>query len=323
MILPDTTEKIVIGVDLGGTTMTAGLLDSKLNVLQRIEQESAVSSQDALLASIEETIHRLVAASPAPVTAAGFGIPSMIDQARGRAVMSVNIPLADFDFVDHMSNRLGLPVFIDNDANAAALAEARSGAAAGARQMIMLTLGTGIGGGIIIDGEVYRGATGSAAELGHMVIDANGPKCPGACPNYGCFEAMASGTALKHYAEKAARDNPDSELAAAAGDGEKLDGALLHRLANDGDSASLAVFEEFGFYLGMGITGLVNIFNPEYMVIGGGVARAGSYIMEPAATVLRERGLRPNRDVVQLVTARFGPEAGLLGAAYLALEGSS
>lgn len=319
--MPENGRQIVIGVDIGGTTITSGLLDEDLNIIERVEQRTVTSSQQELIESIEETVQKLKAASRIPISAVGFGIPSMIDQSRGRTVASVNVPLEDFDFVEHMTGRLELPVFIDNDANLAALAEARAGAAAGSRHMVMLTLGTGIGGGIIIDGKVYRGATGSAAELGHMVIDPDGPKCPGACPNYGCFETMASGKALTRYALKAARDNPGSELAQAEAGGNALDGPLLYRLASKGDSAALAVFAEFGFYLGIGITSLVNIFNPRYLVVGGGVIRAGRYILEPAAAILQERGLRPNRDVVTLVPAKFGPEAGLIGAACLALEG--
>ncbi len=314
------TDMIVIGVDLGGTTTTAGLIDSGLNVLESIERRTDTSSQQALLANLEDMVHTLTAASDDPVAAAGFGIPSMIDQSHGRAVMSVNVPLADFDFVQYMRRRLDMPVFIDNDANVAALAEARAGAARGARHMVMVTLGTGVGGGIIIDGRVYRGATGSAAELGHMVIDANGPKCPGACPNYGCFEAMASGPALSRYAREAAAANPASPLGQAAAAGETLDGALLQRLADGGDQVSRDVFDRLGFYLGVGMTSLVNIFNPEYFVVGGGVMRAGGLVLEPAMEVLRTRGLKPNRDIVEVRAARFGPEAGLLGAACLALE---
>jgi glucokinase len=187
--------------------------------------------------------------------------------------------------------------------------------------MVMLTLGTGIGGGVIIDGKVYRGAGGSAAELGHMVIDVNGPPCPGACPNHGCFEAMASGTALARYGMEAAEANPGSPLAEAVAAGKKPEGPLLSRLAAEGDSVSKGVFERLGLYLGIGITNLVNIFNPEYVVIGGGVIRAGGLVLDPALEVLGTRGLRPNRDTVRVLPARFGPEAGMLGAACLALEG--
>ncbi|HDY69921.1 MAG TPA: ROK family protein [Actinobacteria bacterium] len=320
VIMTADTDKIVIGVDVGGTTTTAGLIDSGLNVLESSERQTDTSSQQALLSSLQDTVRDLAAALDGPVAAVGFGIPSMIDQSRGRTVMSVNVPLADLDFVQYMRRRLDMPVFIDNDANVAALAEARAGAARGARHMVMVTLGTGIGGGIIIDGRVYRGATGSAAELGHMVIDANGPQCPGACPNYGCFEAMASGPALTRYAREAATANPGSPLGQAAAAGEKLDGALVQRLADGGDRVSGDVFDRLGFYLGVGMTSLVNIFNPEYFIVGGGVMRAGGLVLEPALEVLRTRGLKPNRDIVQVKAARFGPEAGMLGAACLALE---
>jgi glucokinase len=313
-------KKLVIGVDLGGTTTAAALVDDRLDVIESVEEPTPRQSQEALLDSLLNMVGRLLAAAPQPVAAVGFGIPSMIDQNLGRAIMSVNVPLAEFDFADFMREKLKLPVFIDNDANLAALAEARAGAAAGASEVIMITLGTGIGGGIIIGGEVYRGSVGSAAELGHMVIDVNGPRCQGACENYGCLEAMASGTALARYAREAVENEPGSALAAAAAGGETLDGALVSGLAEQGDPAAIQVLGRVGFYVGVGMTSLVNIFNPEVFVVGGGLMQAGDFIMEPARKVLAKRGLRPNRDVVRVTTARFGPEAGVIGAACLALS---
>lgn len=300
--------------------MNAGLIDGRLNLLDSVEVKTPVESQEELLAGILEMVRGLRFRAPSPVAAVGFGIPSMIDQTKGRAVMSVNIPLADFDFVAYMRARLELPVFIDNDANVAALAEAQAGAAAGASEVVMITLGTGIGGGIIAGGAVYRGATGSAAELGHMVIDVNGPKCPGACENFGCFEAMASGTALKRYAAEIAKAEPDSGLAGAAAGGQVLDGALVFSLVQEGDEAAKRVFDRIGFYVGVGMTSLVNIFNPEVFVIGGGIAKAGDLILKPAKKVLAKRGLRPNRDVVRVTQAKFGPDAGVIGAACMALS---
>ncbi|MFA5801366.1 MAG: ROK family protein [Thermoleophilia bacterium] len=313
-------EILVIGVDLGGTTTAAALVDANLNLLDQIEIQTDTSSQSALLESIAGLVGDLSAKAAGRVAAVGFGIPSMIDQTRGRAIMSVNVPLADFDFVDHMSARLSLPVFIDNDANLAALAETRAGAARGASEVIMITMGTGIGGGIIINGRVYRGYTGSAAELGHMVIDVNGPRCQGSCENYGCFETMASGTALKRYAAEAAAEKPESELGKAAANGVLLDGAMVTSLAQGGDEAALLVLKKIGFYLGVGMTSLVNMFNPEVFVVGGGLAKAGDLILKPAMEILHERGLRPNRDIVRVVTATFGPDAGIMGAACLALD---
>lgn len=314
------TEEIVIGVDIGGTTTTAGLVDHQLRVIEATERGTVTDSQQGLLDSIVSLVTELSSRSPHPVAGAGFGIPSMIDRLRGRVIMSVNVPLADIDFIDFMAPALGLPVFIDNDANVAALAEFKAGAGKGCREMVMLTLGTGIGGGLILNGEVYRGATGSAAELGHILIDVNGPACPGACPNNGCFEAMASGTALKRYAAEAAAANPESQLAREAATVE-IDGARLYHLAADGDKISLEVFRKLGYYLGMGITSLVNIFNPEYVVVGGGLVRAGDLILEPAREAVKSYGLVPNRDIATIIPAAFGPEAGLLGAACLALDG--
>ncbi|MHB0866571.1 MAG: ROK family protein [Thermoleophilia bacterium] len=312
-------ETFVIGVDLGGTKLAAGLIDGRLSILESLEVQTPTLSQSDLIDRIVSLVRQLLDLAPAPVTAIGFGIPSMIDQTSGRAIMSVNIPLADFAFVDFMQKELDLPVFIDNDANVAALAETRAGAAAGASEVVMITLGTGIGGGIITGGQVYRGATGSAAELGHMVIDAHGPRCQGACQNHGCFETMASGTALKRYAAERAAAEPGSALGQALAAGEAPDGELVTRLARGGDPAAQAVLEQIGFYVGVGMTSLVNIFNPEVFVIGGGLMRAGDLIVEPAKKVLATRGLRPNRDIVRVETASFGSDAGMIGAACLAL----
>jgi glucokinase len=153
-----------------------------------------------------------------------------------------------------------------------------------------------------------------------MVIDINGPKCPGACPNYGCFEAFASGTALKRMAEEVARDTPDSLLGEAAASGEEVDGEMLYAFAKKGDVLSRELFERLGFYLGIGITGLVNIFNPEIFIVGGGLVGAADYFLPRAVEVLKSRGLKPNRDIVKVVPAQFGAEAGMLGAACLAFE---
>lgn len=314
------SETTVIGVDLGGTTTTAGLVDRQLQVLESVEKPTATSGQPELLQSLVDIIAELSLRSPAPVAAVGFGIPSMIDRARGRAVMSVNVPLEEIDFVERMRELTGLTVFIDNDANVAALAEHRAGAGRGCDDMLMITIGTGIGGGIIIDGAVYRGATGSAAELGHMVIDVDGPRCQGACENDGCFETMASGTALKRYAVEAALDAPASALGLAHAGGRELDGRLVAELAGAGDAAAKAVMDKVGYYLGVGITNLTNIFNPARFVIGGGIAQAGDLLLGPAVAHLRKKGLRPNRDVVEVVTASLGPRAGMLGAAFMALD---
>jgi glucokinase len=232
-----------------------------------------------------------------------------------------HLPLESVPVRDLMAERLGLPVFVDNDANCAMLAEHRAGAAVGTRFALMLTLGTGIGGGIIVGGELVRGATGAGGELGHMTVDEDGPPCPGNCPNHGCLEALASGTALEREALRVARAVPDSGLGKALQGGRPITGPLVTDLAQAGDRAARDVIALIGARLGIGIASLVNVFNPEVVVVGGGVIAAGEMLLAPAREVVQRRALPPSRDVVRVVSARFGEESGMLGAALLAFEG--
>jgi len=311
----------VIGVDLGGTKLLAGAVDDGLHVHHRAHRSSRGEDQAELLDLAVDAVQEARAAVEGDVLAVGFGIPSLIDQRRGMAVMTVNLPLENVPFRDVMSERLGLPVFLDNDGNVAALVEQRHGAAKGAQEVVMLTIGTGIGGGLVLGGEVYRGAIGAGAELGHMVIDMDGPRCQGACPNHGCLEAVASGTALGREALRIAHERPDSGLGKALAAGSEIRGALVTELAHDGDAAARDALALIGSRLGVGIANYVNIFNPEYVVVGGGVIAAGDLLLGPARAVVAERALSPSRDVVRIVPARFGAESGMLGAATLALEG--
>jgi glucokinase len=235
--------------------------------------------------------------------------------------MAVNLPLAEIQFADVLAERLGLPVYVDNDANAAALAEHLAGAAAGCSEAVVLTIGTGIGGGLILGGQLYRGADGFGAELGHTVIEIDGPPCQGNCPNRGCFEALASGTALAREARRAAAEEPGSALGRALADGYALEGPLVTELAHDGDKTAIGVLELIGTRLGVAISNFVNIFNPEVVVIGGGVMAAGDLLLGPARAVVAERPLPPPREEVRIVPADFGVEAGMVGAAALAFEG--
>lgn len=293
----------VIGVDLGGTKILAGIVDENGEVERRHERLTPVSSQAELLAGLDEAVDELLDEN---VAALGFGIPSTIDQRTGRAVSSVNVPLADLDFRSRMAERFGLPVGIDNDANAATIAEWRVGAGRGARHMIMLTLGTGIGGGLILDGAPYRGSVGAGAELGHIVIEHDGPRCQGACTGHGHLEALASGHAATQAAHEAF--------------GPAADAHRLVRIATEGDATAAAVLAELGSRLGSGLGSLVNVFNPELIVIGGGFAAAGDYLLGPAAEVMRREALPPGRDLVRIVRAELGTAAGLVGAAFVGFE---
>jgi glucokinase len=311
----------VVGVDLGGTKLLAGALDENLTVHHRVRRVTHGLDRDALLDTAVSAVQEARETVDGPVAGVGFGIPCTIDQERGMAVQAVNLPLTDVPFRDLMAERLGLPVWVDNDANVAALAEHRFGAARGARHTVMLTIGTGIGGGLVLDDEVYRGSVGAAAELGHMVVEIDGPPCQGNCPNRGCLEAVASGTALAREAGVAASSHPSSALGRAAASGRALGGALVTELAHDGDPVARDVLALIGSRLGVGVANYVNIFNPEYVVLGGGVMGAGELLLEPVRAEVAARALPPGRDLVRVVTARFGGEAGMVGAAVLAWDG--
>jgi glucokinase len=310
-----------IGVDMGGSKLLAGAVDAELSVHHRTQRPLIGLDQAALLDVAVDAVEEARALADGEVAAVGFGIPCTIDQRTGRAVIAVNLPLADIVFAEVMAERLGLPVFVDNDANLAALAEHRRGAAAGCTEVVMLTVGTGIGGGLVLGGQLYRGASGAGAELGHTVIDLNGPPCQGNCPNRGCLEVMASGTALAREAARIAGERPGSALAAAQADGQALVGPLVTELAFDGDAAAVEVLELIGTRLGVAIASFVNVFNPEVVVIGGGVMAAGDLLLGPARAAVAERALPPGRDQVRIVTAAFGVEAGMVGAGALAFDG--
>ncbi|HET8653235.1 MAG TPA: ROK family protein [Gaiellaceae bacterium] len=292
-----------IGVDVGGTKILAGVVDREGVVHRRDSRPTPVSSEEELLAGLDAVVESLLGDD---VAALGFGIPSQIDQRSGRAVSSVHIPLAGVDFRDRMGARFHVPVGVDNDGNAAAIAEWKLGAGRGASNVVLLTLGTGIGGGLILDGKPFRGAVGAGAELGHMVLQYGGPPCPGACTGHGHFEAFAAGSAADAFAER--RFGPGA------------DARRLVAEAEDGDEGARADLAELGRRLGAGIGSLVNIFNPELVIVGGGFGKAGAFIVEPAQETLAQEALPLPREIVRVVPAELGPEAGMVGAALVGLE---
>jgi glucokinase len=313
----------VIGVDLGGTKLLAGVVDEDLNVHHRVHRPSQGLEQPALLDAIVEAVEEARSESTHPIAAVGFGIPCLIDQSKGMAIMAVNLPIVDVPFRDVMTERLGLPVFVDNDANVAALAEHRAGAALNASDAVLLTIGTGIGGGLILGGEVFRGSFGGGAELGHMTIDMNGPRCQGNCHNHGCLETMASGTALAREGRRIAQERPDSALGGALDAGREISGSLITELAHDGDEAAIEAIALIGRRLGVGIASYINIFNPDVVVIGGGVLAAGELLLGPAREEVARRAFEPLVEHASIVPARFGVEAGMVGAGALAFDGLS
>jgi glucokinase len=310
----------VIGIDAGGTKLLGGVVDEQLVVHNRVHRTWRGADRAETLDIFVGAVEEIRAAAP-DVDAVGFGIPSLVDHARGVSVWSNHLPLDEVPFRDLMSERLGLPVVVDNDTNVAVLAEHAHGAARGAEHAVMVALGTGIGGGLVIGGRVHRGARGFAGELGHMTLDIHGEDCPGGCPGRGCFESLVSGRAIGVAARRLGVERPASTFGRLLADGDEIRGTLVTELAHDGDEQARAVLAEIGARLGIGIAGLVNALDPGIVVIGGGAVAAGDLLLDPARALLAERALPPGGAPPPIVPARFGSESAMLGAALLALEG--
>jgi glucokinase len=289
----------VIGVDVGGTKILTGVVSRDGSIVRRRETQTPLESQEAVLAGLDAAVGELLDGS---IVALGFGIPSRVDQATGRVAGAVNIPLGEVDLRTRMAARFSLPVAVENDANAATYAEFHSGAGRDADTMVMLTLGTGCGGGVVIDRKLFRGS----AEFGHMVIEYDGIPCQGTCTGRGHLEPYVTGIA----AAKLAR----------AEFGPAVDSHRLVRLANEGEPKAIEILEGMGRRLGAGIGSLVNIFAPELVVIGGGFAAAGDFLLRPAAEVMRREALAPNGGRVRIVRAELGTAAGVIGAGLLAFD---
>jgi glucokinase len=306
-------QELVLGVDVGGTKVAVAALRG-LEVVARAERPTVLTSSSALLDGLEETAREVIADGGAPA-AVGVGVPSQIDYDTGTVETSVNIPLTGVRIREELGRRFGVPVFVDNDANVAALAEARL---LDCHELLMLTLGTGVGGGVVTGGRIFRGAHGLGAELGHFTLSPDGPPCPGNCPNSGCLEAYCSGQALERDATELARDKPGSRLAAALDADGRVSGRELVTAAEEGDSDSLVVFGRFARMLGVAIAGYINVFEPERLVIGGGLSRASHLFLDRAIQEAGVRALPALYRRVEVSLAQGGPDAGVLGAGLLA-----
>src|SRR5919204_5436902 len=286
----------VIGIDAGGTKLLGGVVDEALGVHHRVHRRILGLEQAELLDTLVDAVEEARSGAP-DAAVVGFGIPALVRPTTGAVMVSNHLPLDGLPFRDLMSERLGLPVRVDNDCNVAMLAEHRAGVARGIDDAVLLALGTGIGGGLLLGGEIYRGSEGAGAELGHIVVDPDGPDCPGDCPGRGCLEAFASGNAIARAGEEAARRNPDSSLGQALQRGRAITGGLVTELAHDGDELAIEVLAEAGRWLGLGVVGILNALNPEIVIVGGGASATGELMLGPARAVVAERALPPNREL--------------------------
>jgi len=307
----------VVVADIGGTTTRIAVVQSG-TMLARVSlptvrgqglAEFVVRAIDKLLTS-----HRVDMGS---VTGVGVSIPGPLDQSRRHVAFTGNVGLRDYPLAERLEQSLGVPVVMDDDANCAALAEATRGAAAQSSVAVLIVVGTGIGGGIVLDGVPYRGAHSAAGEVGHIVVDRDGPVC--SCGHAGCFEALASGPALAKRGKTAMLAGSAAILSdIVGGDPEAVDPAHTLQAAERGDPGALAAVEETGYYLGLGVAAVANMLDPDVIVLGGGLGRT------PAMLVFARRGVKehciaPTDQLVRVEIAQLGDDAGLWGAALLAL----
>jgi glucokinase len=304
---------VVLGVDVGGTKVAVAAVEG-VAATHAAEHATVTVSADALLDGVEHVVREVIAAAGEP-EAIGVGVPSQIEFATGTVETSVNIPLTGVPLREELGRRFGIPVFVDNDANCAALAEAHI---VGETHLVMLTLGTGVGGGVVIDGLTFRGAHGLGAELGHIAVNPDGPPCPGNCPNRGCLESYCSGQALERDATELATDKPDSPLAARLGPDGKVSGRELVAAADQGDPDALLLMDNFARMLGIGIANYVNVFEPSRLAIGGGLSRASHLFLDRAVREAGARALPALWKRVNVALAEGGADAGVIGAGLLA-----
>jgi glucokinase len=303
-----------IGVDVGGTKIAAAVVSPAGEILNEVRYPTQAVPPDRLIDTIAGAITEVK--DGFEVGAVCLAVPGLIMSSVNTVIFSPNLhEIENIRLDEEIGGRTGMRVTVENDANAAAWGEFRFGAGKDVEHQIFVTLGTGVGGGVIMHGVLLRGAQGAGGELGHVTLDPDGPVC--GCGNHGCLEALASGTAIGRRAREVANARPNSALGRLAIDRQVL-GEDVTGLAREGDEAALYVMEETGRWLGIGLAGFVNVFNPEVIAVGGGVSRAGELILEPARKEVYLRARSPSRDLVEIKEATLGPASGVLGAAALA-----
>ena len=313
---------VFIGIDLGGTTLKGALVSAAGEIIEEIRTESEQQSPDALF-------NQLVAASislrdsqkaEGRVAGIGIGIPGLVNRKTNRIEVMPNLPaLSEIDITTGLSRETGLPVIIDNDANAAAYGELHVGAARGRKEVFFVTLGTGIGAGLIINGRIYRGASGFAGEFGHMTIDPEGIEC--ACGNIGCLETIASGpNIVRRTRERLYRDRTSSLSRLAIPRDREFTAEDIAHAAREGDEMAQVMMERTGMFMGIALAAVINLLNVEMVVMGGGVMEAGDLILKPTIKETRRRAFPPSFNSCEIVIAKLGPTAGMIGAALMARD---
>lgn len=307
--------KYRVGIDLGGTNIAAGLVDENMNILCQMSlptlSERPYQEIVRDMAVLVRGLVNMGNISMEEVESVGIGSPGTPEKETGNILFSNNLGWYDVPLLEELGKYIPVPLKVDNDANCAALGEFLAGAAKGCKSAVMITLGTGVGGGIVLDGQIYDGVNHAGAEIGHTVIVSGGELCT--CGRRGCWEAYASATALIRMGKQAAEANPDSLLSRC----EKLDGLAIFQSADQGDEAAKQVIDQYLFYVAEGLTNVVNVFQPEAVVIGGGICGQGERILKPIREQVARDVFCKQVSVPQIVTATLGNAAGIIGAAFL------
>ena len=317
-------EAFVLGIDLGGSKILTAVINSQGNILSRDYRVTpADKGLEAVIYELLESLSRAsdqAGISVSELAAIGVGAPGISNPETGIVFTSPHLP--DWHNVplrDIIERESGKRTFLTNDANAAALGELYFGAGRGARNFIYVTISTGIGGGIVIDGKIYTGALGTAGEIGHMTIDDNGLRCN--CGNTGCWETLASGSALARHAKHRIKEGVETSiLDYAGGNTEEVTAQVIQTAAEHGDILAKELIAETGYYIGVGLANLINIFNPELIVIGGGLSNIGDMLLDPAFKVAGERAYKESCRAVRFALAELGENSGVIGAAVFALQ---
>jgi glucokinase len=309
----------VLGIDIGGTKTIVAVAGEDAHIIaqERIDTPRE-QGPSVVLSAIEQAVCSLLTHHALRITSVGIGCGGPLDRERGIILVAPNLPgWENLDLGGYFGKAFGAPVFLDNDVNLMALGEAREGAGVGIDHLAYFNIGTGIGGGIVIGGKLYRGC-GNAAEFGHQIILPDGPPC--LCGKHGCLEALASGTSIARRARELLAGHPDSAILSLAGSIGNITAQVVAQAALEGDTLARRIWLETGEYLGIGIANVINILNPRMVVIGGGVAEAGDLLLEPVRKTVRERAMTQLANDAQIVRGVLGEQAGIIGAIHLALE---
>lgn len=310
-------KKYVIGVDLGGTKISTAISTIEGNILANVVLPTkAEEGEAAVLGRIVQSIDEVIVGSSTSIDeieAIGIGSPGPLDAKKGIIITTPNLPFKDYNLVQPLKEKYNIPVYLDNDANAAAIGEYMFGAGKGKNSIVYFTVSTGVGGGAVLDGEVYRGHTSNALEIGHTTVDPNGPRCN--CGNLGCLEAMSSGTAIAKKGKEAVSTNVETSL-------KKHDTVTSYEVfkeAEAGDEVAKDIIDNALTYLGIGVANAIATFDPEMIIIGGGVSKAGDIVFDTVKKVVNKRCFKSMAESCEIVPAGLGSDAGVVGAVALAI----